>query len=157
MSQFVGPTRRGRRDIISTEIGAVQMGGDHPSLLTLSRSVRSGVNSMMIHGMTYGGEQPGSTWPGSPRSSTFTTTSGVQSSLLGIMSDAIDYTARNQLILQTGVATRDLAFYLYKDPWQATDVYNGTEFRARDFTYEFLSPANFASDNFKVQGGDLLT
>ncbi|KAL6922539.1 hypothetical protein FSST1_006565 [Fusarium sambucinum] len=150
MSQFVGPAHLGRRNIISTEIGAVPSGAYSqtiPSLVNLfHEAFAGGVNSMMIHGMTYTGEQVGSTWPGyTPFQYIYTELWSPKQPAWKYMSEMMEYTARNQFVLQQGVAKKDLVFYLYKDPYGMKDQYNGTDLRANGFTYEYLSPANFAS------------
>ncbi|EKJ72346.1 hypothetical protein FPSE_07466 [Fusarium pseudograminearum CS3096] len=155
MSQFVGPAHLGRRNIISTEIGAVKSGAYSqtiPSLVNLfHEAFVGGVNAMMIHGMTYTGEQVGYTWPGfTPFQYSFTEPWSPKQPAWNYMSAMIDYTARNQFVLQKGVAKKDLVFYLYKDPYGMEDQYNGTDLRTRGFTYEYLSPANFGSKAFKV-------
>ncbi|PNP85070.1 hypothetical protein FNYG_01595 [Fusarium nygamai] len=155
MSQFVGPAHLGRRNIISTEIGAVAGGAYSqtvPSLVNLfHQAFAAGVNAMMIHGMTYTGEQLGATWPGfTPFQYIYTELWSHKQPAWKYMSDMIAYTARNQFVLQQGVAKKDLVFYLYKDPYGMMDQYNGTDLRASGFTYEYLSPANFGSKTFKV-------
>ncbi|KAL7762710.1 hypothetical protein ACKLNR_009245 [Fusarium oxysporum f. sp. zingiberi] len=155
MYQFVGPAHLGRRNIISTEIGAVATGAYSqtiPSLVNLfHEAFAGGVNAMMIHGMTYTGEQVGSTWPGyTPFQYIYTELWSPKQPAWKYMSEMIDYTARNQFVLQQGVAKKDLVFYLYKDPYRMVDQYNGTDIRARGYTYEYLSPANFGSKAFKV-------
>ncbi|KAG5808664.1 hypothetical protein H9Q74_011967 [Fusarium xylarioides] len=155
MSQFVGPAHLGRRNIISTEIGAVAAGAYSqtiPSLVNLfHEAFAGGVNAMMIHGMTYTGEQLGSTWPGyTPFQYIYTELWSPKQPAWKYMNEMIAYTARNQFVLQQGVAKKDLVFYLYKDPYGIVDQYNGTDLRASGFTYEYLSPANFGSKTFKV-------
>ncbi|EXL78967.1 hypothetical protein FOPG_06949 [Fusarium oxysporum f. sp. conglutinans race 2 54008] len=155
MYQFVGPAHLGRRNIISTEIGAVATGAYSqtiPSLVNLfHEAFAGGVNAMMIHGMTYTGEQVGSTWPGyTPFQYIYTELWSPKQPAWKYMSEMIDYTARNQFVLQQGVAKKDLVFYLYKDPYRMVDQFNGTDLRASGYTYEYLSPANFGSKAFKV-------
>ncbi|RKL07377.1 hypothetical protein BFJ68_g9880 [Fusarium oxysporum] len=155
MYQFVGPAHPGRRNIISTEIGAVATGAYSqtiPSLVNLfHEAFAGGVNTMMIHGMTYTGEQVGSTWPGyTPFQYIYTELWSPKQPAWKYMSDMIDYTARNQFVLQQGVAKKDLVFYLYKDPYRMVDQFNSTNLRASGYTYEYLSPANFGSKAFKV-------
>ncbi|KAI1031719.1 hypothetical protein LB504_000062 [Fusarium proliferatum] len=155
ISQFVGPAHLRRRNIISTEIGAVAQGAYSltiPSLVNLfNDAFAGGVNAMMIHGMTYTGEQLGSTWPGfTPFQYIYTELWSPKQPAWKYMGEMMNYTARNQFVLQQGVAKKDLAFYLYKDPFGILDEYNGTDLRASGFTYEYLSPANFGSNAFKV-------
>ncbi|KAG5793102.1 hypothetical protein H9Q69_007840 [Fusarium xylarioides] len=133
MSQFVGPVHLGRRNIISTEIGAVAQGAYSltiPSLVSLFHDAFSGgVNAMMIHGMT--AMEPEA--------------AGVE-----VYGRDDELYCEKPVVLQQGVAKKDLAFYLYKDPFGILDEYNGTDLRANDFTYEYLSPANFGSKAFMV-------
>ncbi|KAL2208486.1 hypothetical protein CC79DRAFT_1381616 [Sarocladium strictum] len=160
MSQFVGPAHVGRRNIISTEIGAVQAGAYSqtiPSLLDLfHEAFAAGVNSMMIHGATYSGERNGSTWPGfTPFNYVYSELCSPKQPAWEYLSDSIDYTARNQRVLQSGTPKRDLAFYLYKDPYRQTPERNDTDLRADGFTYEYLGPANLAVEALKASGGVL--
>ncbi|KAF4498685.1 hypothetical protein FAGAP_5163 [Fusarium agapanthi] len=155
MSQLVGPTQLGRRNVISTEIGAVPQGAYSltiPSLINLFHDAfAGGVNAMTIHGMTYTGEQLGSTWPGfTPFQYIYIELWGPMQPVWKYMGEIINYTARNQFVMQQGVAKKDLAFYLYIDPFGISDEYNGTDLRANSFTYEYLSPANFGSKASKV-------
>ena len=41
------------------------------------------------------------------------------------MHETMMYTVRNQLVLQTGVPKRDLAFYRYDEPWSMSVGYEG--------------------------------
>ncbi|TLS30036.1 hypothetical protein PpBr36_02246 [Pyricularia pennisetigena] len=158
MLQFTGPAHLARRNVISTEVGAVQSGAysqSLPSLLRLfNQAFAGGVNLMVIHGMPYGGEQPETTWPGyTPFQYVYSEMWGPRQPAWKYMSEMMGYTARNQHILQLGVAKKDLAVYLYKDhPYSTTVSHNGTDLRADGFSYEYLSPANFASENATVQG-----
>jgi hypothetical protein len=125
----------GDRNIISTEIGAVPVGGYSqtlPSLVNLfNDAFAGGVNSMLIHGMQYGGEQPGSTWPGyTPFQFRFTELWSPRQPAWNYMAETMNYTARNQFILQSGVAKKDLAIYLYKDPYIISTVHDGADLRA---------------------------
>ncbi|KAI7909971.1 hypothetical protein M9X92_011356 [Pyricularia oryzae] len=158
MLQFTGPAHLARRNVISTEIGAVQSGAysqSLPSLLRLfNQAFAGGVNLMVIHGMPYGGEQPETTWPGyTPFQYVYSEIWGPKQPAWKYMSEMMNYTARNQHILQLGIAKRDLAFYMYKDPYSTTVAHNGTNLRANGFSYDYLSPANFASENATVKGG----
>lgn len=87
---------------------------------------------MLIHGMAYGGEYPGATWPGhTPFQFIFTELWGPRHSAWDYMAEMMNYTARNQFVLQSGVAKKDLAFYMYKDPYVITPERNATDIRAR--------------------------
>ncbi|KAH7020710.1 uncharacterized protein B0I36DRAFT_275040 [Microdochium trichocladiopsis] len=160
MLQFVGAAHISRHNIVSTEIGAVQTGGYSltvPGLLSLFHDAfSSGVNLMVVHGMPYGGEEEGSTWPG------YTTFQFIYTEMWSpkqpawqYMNEQMEYTARTQLALQAGNPKTDVAFYLYQDPYRITVKRNGSDLRAAGLSYEYLSPANIISENAKVTGGEL--
>jgi len=135
MLQFVGPASLARRNVVSTEIGAMPSGGYSltlPKLVELFHDAfASGVNSMLIHGMSYGGEQPGSTWPGyTPFQFVFTELWSPKQPAWNYMAEIMEYTARNQVILRSGVTKKDLVFYLYKDPYTITPGRDGADLRS---------------------------
>lgn len=135
MLQYVGPAHLFGRNIISTEIGAMYTGAysqSIPSLLNLFQDAfAAGVNAMVIHGMRYGGETEGTTWPGyTTFQYTFTEMWGPHMPAWNHMNDIMDYTSRNQLILRAGVAKKDLVFYLYNDPYVVGSEHDGHELRA---------------------------
>ncbi|CAG7560634.1 unnamed protein product [Fusarium equiseti] len=160
MLQFVGPAHLGGRNVISTEIGAVPAGGYSqtlPSLVNLFNDAFSaGVNMMMIHGMQHSGDQPNTTWPGyTPFQYRFTEIWGSRQPAWTYMGEVLNYTARNQAILQTGIAKRDLAVYYWKDPWAIGTVQDGAQLRQNGFTYEYLSPSNLNMETVRVSNGIL--
>ncbi|CAH0057191.1 unnamed protein product [Clonostachys solani] len=155
MLQFVGSAHLSGRNVVSTEVGAVPSGAYSltlPSLVYLfTEAFAGGVNMMLIHGMSYGGEFPNTTWPGyTPFQYRFTELWSPRQPAWDFMSDIMEYTARNQLVLQTGVAKRDLAFYLFQDPWMTSIKKEAGDIRSRGFTYEYLSPFNLATENATV-------
>ncbi|KAI9170771.1 hypothetical protein HJFPF1_00242 [Paramyrothecium foliicola] len=160
MLQFVGPAHFGGGNIVSTEIGATPTGGYSqtlPSLLQLFHDAfAGGVNMMIMHGMQYGGEQPNTTWPGyTPFAYRFADMWSPRQPAWNYMAESMNYTARSQLILQSGVAKKDLAFYLFKDPWRIGTVQQGTNLREMGFTYEYISPSNLEAENATVSEGVL--
>jgi len=79
---------------------------------------------MVIHGFAYTGEYPETTWPGyTAFFYRYTEQWNDKQPAWRHLKDTMDYTARCQLILQTGVPRVDLALYLFEDPWTARDVY----------------------------------
>jgi len=46
------------------------------------------------------------------------------------LDEQIEYTGRTQLVLQAGVAKRDISFYLYKDPYTLTVERDGADLRS---------------------------
>lgn len=91
----------------------------------------AGVNVMVIHGMTYSGEYHNTTWPGY---TTFQYLSGEQWGprlpAWKYLDDFMNWVGRTQLALQTGTTKRDVAFYLYKEPWSATVDQDGSDLRS---------------------------
>ncbi|KAH7020387.1 hypothetical protein EDB80DRAFT_821289, partial [Ilyonectria destructans] len=152
--QFVGAAHLGGRNVISTEVGAVQTGAysqSVPSLVNLFRDAfAGGVNSMMLHGMQYGGEY-NATWPGyTPFQYVYSELWSPRQPAWTHMNQTMAYTARNQVVLQAGTVKRDVAFYLFKQPWSAGVFYDGADLRAEGFTHEYLGPTNLASREAKV-------
>ncbi|KAM6504798.1 hypothetical protein FSOLCH5_015288 [Fusarium solani] len=152
--QFVGAAHLGGRNVISTEVGAVQTGAyslSVPSLVNLFRDAfAGGVNSMVLHGMQYGGEY-NATWPGyTPFQYVYSELWSPRQPAWTHMNHTMAYTARNQVVLQAGAAKRDIAFYLFKQPWSAGVFYDGADLRAKGFTYEYLAPSNLASHKATV-------
>lgn len=85
---------------------------------------------MVMHGMPYSGDQRNSTWPGyTPFQYRFTDPWGPKQPAWNHIAESINYIGRNQFILQAGVAKRDLAFYLCKDPWRISTVQDGAYLR----------------------------
>lgn len=122
------------RNIISSEVGATLTGAYGLSvkdLLTLFQdSFAAGVNAVVIHGMAYSGEFF-STWPGfTPMGYGFGDAWGRRRPDWKFLNDSMMYTARNQLVLQTGTPKRDIAFYRYDEPWSTTVGYEPQDLRA---------------------------
>ena len=85
---------------------------------------------MVVHGMPYGGEFM-STWPGyTPLLYSFDYNAGPRLPDWNYMDDHMAYAARNQLVLQTGMTKRDVAFYHYDEPRSVTEGYNFSDLRA---------------------------
>lgn len=130
----MGAAHLGGRNVISTEVGAVQTGAyslSVPSLVNLFRDAfAGGVNSMMLHGMQYGGEY-NATWPGyTPFQYVYSELWSPRQPAWTHMNQTMAYTARNQVVLQAGTAKRDVALYLFKQPWTAGVFYDGADLRA---------------------------
>ncbi|KAE9575722.1 hypothetical protein CGMCC3_g8271 [Colletotrichum fructicola] len=150
--QFSGPASLARKTVISNELGAV-FGSAYrftiPDLLfAMNRAVAGGVNQFVIHGQSYSGNYPQTTWPGytafryyvsdlySPKRPDWD--HGLQAGL--------DHMGRVQHIQQTGVPRTDVAFY---NKQTATDPNMGTLYTFDDlilkgWSYNYLSPDNFA-------------
>lgn len=158
--QFSGPAHLAGRNTISTEIGA-QRGGAYaqtvPTLLNLFLdSFAAGVNTLVIHGLAYGGPYPGTTWPGyTPFQYEFCEMWGPRQPAWRHLNDTMLFAARTSEVLKTGVPKVDLAFYAWKHPWSARAVYNRGDLNTAGYTYEYLGPANLASPEAVVKDGIL--
>ncbi|KXH44423.1 hypothetical protein CNYM01_07284 [Colletotrichum nymphaeae SA-01] len=159
--QFSGPANLARKKIISIELGAV-FGRAYsytiPELLfAANRAVAGGVNQFVIHGQSYTGNYPQTTWPGytafifyvsdlySPKRPDWN--HGLQA--------ALDYMSRLQHIQQQGVPRTDIAFY---NKQSATDpnfgtVYEPTDLIDEGWSYTYLSPDNFDLPQAYVEDG----
>lgn len=155
--QFAGPAGLAGQRIISLEAGAVmqrQFQSSIPEqLYYIKRSVIGGVNSFKLHGMPYSGAYPNTTWPG------FVPFSYVVSEMHNRLQpswdfyrDSMDYTARVQHAMQTGVAKVDLAFWLKRDSYVSiTSSYQDADLAAAGYAYEYLSPDNFVLPDAYVE------
>ncbi|KAF4838526.1 hypothetical protein CGCTS75_v000303 [Colletotrichum tropicale] len=150
--QFSGPANLARKTVISNELGAV-FGSAYrfaiPDLLfAMNRAVAGGVNQFVIHGQSYSGNYPQTTWPGytafryyvsdlySPKRPDWD--HGLQAGL--------EHMGRVQHIQQTGIPRTDIAFY---NKQTATDPNMGTIYKSDDlilkgWSYNYVSPDNFA-------------
>ncbi|KAL0777299.1 hypothetical protein CaCOL14_006817 [Colletotrichum acutatum] len=161
--QFSGPANLARRKIISIELGAA-FGRAYsytiPELLfSANRAAAGGVNQFVIHGQSYTGNYPQTTWPGytafifyvsdlySPKRPDWN--HGLQA--------ALDYMSRLQHVQQQGVPRTDIAFY---NKQSATDpnfgtMYAPTDLIAEGWSYTYVSPDNFDLPHAYVEDGIL--
>ncbi|KAK5033113.1 hypothetical protein LTR13_007078 [Exophiala sideris] len=161
--QYAGPANLAQRRIVSSECGAVR-GEAFVQLLPelmwhVKRSYAGGVNQFVFHGYPYSGDYGNTTWP------VFTTFDYQYSSMHGpndpgwdFYRDQIDFVARNNFLLQSGVPKFDVAF------WQKMTTYPGhvqlptyapTDLEQVGYTYEYLSPDNLDLPAAKVVDGIL--
>ncbi len=131
--QYVGAAHLSGRSVISSEIGAEFSGAYSLSARNLTtlfqEALVSGVNSLVVHGMPYGGEFM-STWPGyTPLSFAFGDMWGRRLPDWRFLNDSMLYAARNQLVMRTGITKRDIAFYLYDEPWSRLPQYKSDDLR----------------------------
>ncbi|KAK3636141.1 hypothetical protein LTR56_014304 [Elasticomyces elasticus] len=144
--QYAGPGHLAERQIISSECGAVRGEGfvqTLPELLWhVKRSYAGSVNNFVFHGFNY--QYSNMHGPSQPAWIDY--------------ADQMNYVARNNWVLQAGVPKLDIAF------WQKVTTYPGhiqlrtyepTDLESRGFTYEYLSPDNFALTAAKVVDGVL--
>lgn len=170
--QYVGAAHLSGRRVISSEIGAAFSGAYSLSARDLTvlfqEALVAGVNSLVVHGMPYGGEFM-STWPGyTPLSFGFGDMWGRRLPDWSFLDNVMTYAARNQLIMQTGTPKKDVAFYLYDEPWSRTDQYKLNDLRSagklpmtqgflrfitdrlkKGYSYEYLGATDLASEAAK--------
>lgn len=155
--QFAGPAHLAGKRVISSECGA-SVGSAYqqsiPELVAeVQRSIAGGVNNFIFHGMPYSGDYPNTTWP------TFTTFFYLYSEMHGrhqpaweYYSDFINWTARMQYISQKGVPKVDIAFWLKSTDFVEIETkYVPQDLREAGYTYQYLSPDNFALSTAFVQ------
>lgn len=140
--QFSGAANLARKKVLSNELGAV-FGRAYsfaiPELLfAMNRAVSGGINQFVIHGQSYSGNYPQTTWPGftafiyyfsdlySPKRPDWG--NGLQA--------ALEYMSRIQHIQQEGIPRTDIAFY---NKQSATDPNMETIYKFDDLVAEGLS------------------
>ncbi|KAI0428532.1 hypothetical protein F5Y09DRAFT_357722 [Xylaria sp. FL1042] len=165
--QFCGAANLAAKPIISIELGGGE-GGDYwrsyaqswaDLLKDAKRAYVAGVNQVVIHRAPYSYGFGNTTWPGY---TTFQYLFGGQHSRHQPAWDvgyeqANKYLARIQVVLQTGVPRVDIAFW---DKMTAQSAYPYTLYTPDDlaklgYTYNHLSPENFALDDAYVAHGVL--
>jgi hypothetical protein len=86
---------------------------------------------VVLHGYTYSGNYPNTTWPGYTTFGFRFTEMWNQIQPAWIhMKDYLDYISRNQFVLQQGRPQIDLALYLYETPWRAVDLLHSNNMTA---------------------------
>ncbi|KAH2528091.1 hypothetical protein KXW97_002103, partial [Aspergillus fumigatus] len=103
-----------------------------PELLySIKRAWSGGVNMVVLHGYTYSGNYPNTTWPGYTAFNFEVSEMWNQFQPAWIhMKDYLDYISRNQYVLQQGRPQVDLALYLYETPWSAVDLLHSNNITA---------------------------
>jgi hypothetical protein len=161
--QYSGPAYFTGKPIVSSECGAVRGESYTQTLQELmwkvKRSYAGGVNQFVFHGYPYSGSYPETTWP------VYTTFTYAYSNMHGphepawdFYRDHMDFVARNNFILQTGVPKMDIVFWqkLTTYPGHITQrTYQPTDLEQAGYSYGYLSPDNFDSPLAVVQDGVL--
>lgn len=133
--QFTGAANLAGKAVISNEMGAVvarSYSYTVPELLfSFNRAVVSGINQVILHGQSYNGDYPQTTWPGYTAfgylfSESYT---DKQPSWNHGLSDAIEYMSRVQFLQRQGVARIDIAVLntntVTNETW--TRIYQSTD------------------------------
>ncbi|PRX51398.1 alpha-L-rhamnosidase-like protein [Prauserella shujinwangii] len=163
---LAGGRDMGGKKILSSEAAAVY-GGSYSvtwqrAARTIGREYSAGVNQAVLHGFSYA-DAPGAEWPGFAAFTPYDGGVGYSESwgprqpTWGHAADVAGHLARNQLVLQAGVARCDVAFLRQKG-------YAGSGFGAAWFsatgvtqgwTHAFLSPRLLELPSARVSGGRL--
>jgi hypothetical protein len=114
--QFSGPALLAGKKVISNEMGATlgAYGYALPTLLfSVGRAVVGGVNQLVLHGQSYTGDYPETTWPGYTAFSYSTTElySNKQPSWDHGLSDVLNFFAKVQWTQRQGIPRVDVAIY----------------------------------------------
>ncbi|KAH1564918.1 hypothetical protein KXW39_003236 [Aspergillus fumigatus] len=154
--QFSGPAHLSNRNVVSNEMGAVFKPAymlTIPELLySIKRAWSGGVNMVVLHGYTYSGNYPNTTWPGYTAFNFEVSEMWNQFQPAWIhMKDYLDYISRNQYVLQQGRPQVDLALYLYETPWSAVDLLHSNNITAAGYTYDYVAPDNLVSPQATVR------
>ncbi|KAM0325882.1 hypothetical protein ACHAQA_007185 [Verticillium albo-atrum] len=160
---FTGAANVAGKNIVSNELGAVFGRGFSfaiPELLQMAnRGFSGGLNQFVIHGQSYSGAYPETTWPGHAPfryavSDLFNSKRPDWENGLG---HALDYMGRLQHVQRLGLARVDVAIYLKQsvtDP-EVNTIYQSDDLRKGGWSYNYLSPENFALPNANVRSGSL--
>jgi hypothetical protein len=161
--QYVGPAHLAGKRVISIELGAAIQQTYSQTWTDLLKDAKrafiAGVNQVVIHGAPYSHTYPNTTWPG------FTSFSYAFSGQHSRHQPAWDvgyaqageYLARTQFVLQSGIPKVDLVFWdkLTAQRGYPKPLYWPRDLAAAGYTYSYLSPDNFASDEAVVSNGVL--
>lgn len=160
---FSGPAALAGKRIVSNEMGAVFLKAykhDIPLLVhQTDLAFAGGNNHMILHGMAFGGNYSGTTWPGHSAFNYFVSEmhSRKHPSWEAGMPEAMEYLARTQFVMQEGVARADVAVFHHAS---ATDTLMPTLYRPTDlgtagFSYLYVAPDNLGLDTATVKDGVL--
>ena len=178
--QFSGPANLAGKRVISSETGAYQgiaYAETIPNLLwDVKRAFAGGVNTHVFHGYPYSGYYPNTTWPGfAGFDFEYCEMHGPRQPAWDFYGEFLNYTARNQWVLQTGIPKVDVAFYLKAVSYYFGASYSPTDLQAAGmsytsgyltimsvhkltilgYRYEYLSPDNFALPTAHVANKEL--
>ncbi|KAJ5610735.1 hypothetical protein N7510_007454 [Penicillium lagena] len=158
--QFSGPADLSGKQIISIELGAdyrTPFSQTWKRLLNDAKhSFVGGVNQVVIHGADYTHNFTQTTWPGyTTHNYDYPEHSRRQPGWQVGHPQALGYLSRVQWVLQSGTPKLDLAFWDKQTPQAGYPfpLYRPLDLVNAGYTYEYLSPENFALENAYVSGG----
>ncbi|KAL0568327.1 ubiquitin-specific protease ubp1 [Marasmius crinis-equi] len=145
--QLSGGVHLGGHTLFSSEIGARVHSTFALSMGQLLQDCKSqyaaGVNIALLHGYPYSGSYPQTTWPGLVTFAyTFGEMHGPRMPAWDHYKEYLDFLARNQYILQAGVAKVDIAIYRKDYGMDPTPPFRDTSLATVGYTYEYISPEN---------------
>ncbi|KAJ5797556.1 uncharacterized protein N7503_006852 [Penicillium pulvis] len=148
--QFSGPANLAGKRVISSEAGAI-FGEAYQEpiseiLWAFKRSFAGSVNNFIIHGFPNSGNYPNTSWPGfTTFMYEFSAMHGPRQPAFAFYSDFLNWVSRNQFILQTGIPKVDVAFWSKSTTYKTISTsYAPMDLQEAGYTYEYLSPDNFA-------------
>ncbi|KAH8646859.1 hypothetical protein BX600DRAFT_484724 [Xylariales sp. PMI_506] len=156
--QFAGPANLAGKRVISNE-GGGEMGTVYQQAISsliwfLKRGFAGAVNNYVLHGFPYSGNYGNTTWPGfTTFAYIFAEMHGPRQPAFDFYSDFLNWVSRNQYILQSGVPKRDVVFWLKSVDTKPSVKYNYTDLQLAGYTWEYLSPDNFALPEAYVSDG----
>ncbi|GKZ68760.1 hypothetical protein AnigIFM50267_003505 [Aspergillus niger] len=157
--QFAGPAHLAGKRIITNEAGAelskVYQESIPELLWTLKRSFAGSVNQFVLHGYPNSGNYGNTTWPGfTTFSYLFSEMHGPRQPAFAYYRDFLDWLSRNQFVEQTGIPKVDNAFWSKSTTYKTVPtVYSPVDLQSAGYTYEYLSPDNFALPGAFVSNG----
>ncbi|KAF2014360.1 hypothetical protein BU24DRAFT_441866 [Aaosphaeria arxii CBS 175.79] len=162
--EFTGVANLVGKRVISNEMGAEGAQAFRYTIPALLNSIHTafaaGINQVVLHGQQYTGDYPNTTWPGYNSFNYFVSEmySDKQPAWEHGFDDALNYVARLQHALQQGVPRTDLVVLdkqSFTNPNFDSVVYNETVLKSLGWTYNYVSPDNFALPQSYVQNGVL--
>ncbi|KAH6985201.1 hypothetical protein EDB80DRAFT_869203 [Ilyonectria destructans] len=150
--QYTGAAVLAGKRVVSNELGAA-MGVAYsytlPSLLySANRAFAANVNKFVVHGQSYSGNYYNTTWPGHTlfQYAFSEAYSNKQPSWEHGMAEVMEYLARAQHIMQSGLPKLDVAVYnkvSATDPTWPADIYPFGDLSKDGYTYAYLTHDNF--------------
>ncbi|KAK7029411.1 hypothetical protein VNI00_014665 [Paramarasmius palmivorus] len=160
--QLSGGVHLGNHTLFSSELGARFNFSGSLSMTQLLSDVKSqfagGVNIALLHGYPYSGPYPNTTWPGiTTFAYNYAEMHGPRNPAWEHYKEYLGFVARNQYILQSGIAKVDVAIYRKDYGLAKTEPFHNvnTTLISAGFSYEYVSPENFKLPGVTVKDGRL--
>ncbi|KAL4883580.1 hypothetical protein BJY04DRAFT_226598 [Aspergillus karnatakaensis] len=154
---FSGPARLTGKRVVSNEMGAVRDAAYRyhlPELLvSVNRAFVGGINQLVLHGQSYSGAYPNTTWPGhTPFSYLFSDSISPNLPIWNHgLREVLDYIGRAHHILQNSVSKADVVIYHKQSATTIEDIYQADDLRDEGWSWNYLSSDNLSLREAKVQ------